>query len=145
MYEIVTDIEIKASPAQVWHALTDFQSYPRWNPSIRTIEGTAAKGQKLKVLFQPDGAFGMKFSAVVIASVLEKEFRWMGCFLFPAIFSGEHYFLIQPFAPNCSKLIHGERFSGLLSPIMQRLLAERNKVAYSAMNHALKAYVESKI
>jgi len=144
MYEIITDIEITGSPAQVWQALTDFQSYPRWNPSIRSIRGNAANGQKLKVFFQLHGSIGLKFWVVVISFVLEEELRWMGRLMFPALFSGEHYFLIQALAPNRSKLIHGERFFGLLSPIIRRLLAEPNKAAFIAMNKALKAYVESK-
>ena len=143
MYEIITDIEITGSPAQVWQALTDFQSYPRWNPSIRSIRGNAANGQKLKVFFQPRGSIVLKFWVVVISFVLEEELRWMGRLIFPALFSGEHYFLIQALAPNRSKLIHGERFFGLLSPIIRRLLAEPNKAAFIAMNKALKAYVES--
>ncbi len=145
MFEIVTNIEIGGSPAQVWRALTDFPSYPRWNPAIRSIEGLAAKGQRLRVFFRPDGAMGMKFWVVVLAAVLEKEFRWAGHLLVPGLFSGEHYFLITPLAPNRVKLIHGERFSGLLAPIVRRLLAKRNQAAYVAMNHALKAHVEEAI
>jgi len=142
MFEIVTHIEIGGSPAQVWRALTDFPSYPQWNPSIRSIEGSAAKGQRLKVFFRPDGAIGMKFWVDVLAVVLEEEFRWVGHLLYSGLFAGEHYFLITPLAPNRVKLVQGERFSGLLTPIVRRLLAERNKTAFVAMNEALKAYVE---
>ncbi len=84
----------------------------------------------------------MKFWVDVLAVVLEQEFRWVGYLLFSGLFTGEHYFLITPLAPNRVKLIQGERFSGLLAPIVRRLLAQRNKAAFVAMNQALKAYVE---
>jgi hypothetical protein len=141
MFEIVTHIEIGGSPAQVWRALTDFPSYPQWNSSIPSIEGFAAKGQRLKVFFRPYGAIGIKFW-VEIAVVLQREFRWTGHLLFSGIFAGEHYFLITPLAPNRVKLVHGERFSGLLSPIVRRLVAKRYEAVILAMNQALKAYVE---
>ena len=143
MYNVVTSIEIEGSSAQVWRALTDFSSYPRWNPSIRSIEGFAAEGQILKVLFQPDGAMAMKFRAIVLAVVAEKEFRWVGRLLFSGLFAGEHYFLIESVTSDRVMLIQGEHFSGLLAPLLFWVLEKLNKAGFVAMNQALKAYVES--
>ena len=143
MYEIVTNIEILGSPSQVWHALIDFPSYPQWNPAIRSIEGKAASGQNLRVVFKPEGSFvNMKFWVVISSFIAEQELRWIGRLLFPALFAGDHYFLIQPLSQNRTKLIHGERFSGLFKPIFWYLLAKRNKAAFIDMNQALKTYVE---
>jgi uncharacterized protein YndB with AHSA1/START domain len=33
--EIITEIEIDASPSQVWQVLTDFEKYLTWNHSSR--------------------------------------------------------------------------------------------------------------
>jgi uncharacterized protein YndB with AHSA1/START domain len=41
--EIITEIEIDASPSQVWQVLTDFEKYPTWNPFIKKISGIAAE------------------------------------------------------------------------------------------------------
>jgi uncharacterized protein YndB with AHSA1/START domain len=35
MKELHTEIEIDASAERVWDILTDFASYPQWNPFIR--------------------------------------------------------------------------------------------------------------
>lgn len=146
MYVINTAIEIEATPDKVWQALTDFQSYPNWNPSIRTIEGIPARGEKLKVFFNPEGSiFKMKFTVVLIICEPEKEFRWVGRLLFPALFAGDHYLIIEPIGPNRSKLIHGERFSGLLKPVFWFLLSRINTDAFNAMNSALKEHVETRI
>jgi len=40
------EIEIAASPEAVWNVLTDFESWPRWNPDVKSIsvEGDLAPG-----------------------------------------------------------------------------------------------------
>lgn len=145
MYEIITDIEIAGTPAQVWRALTDFQAYPQWNPAIRSIEGTAAVGQRLKITLNDDGPLELNFWVVVKCFIHEKEFRWFGQLLLPTLFAGEHFFIIQSLAPNRSRLIHGERFIGILKPIVWTILAKRNESNFITMNQALKAYVEGEL
>lgn len=144
MYEINTAIEIEAAPAEVWQALIDFQSYPNWNPSIPSIDGKPDKGEKLKVFYNPEGSFfKMKFTVELITCEPEREFRWIGRLLVAPLFAGDHYLIIEPIGPKRSKLIHGERFSGLLKPIVWFLLGKLNTDAFNAMNHALKDYVET--
>ena len=40
------EIDIAASPEAVWNVLTDFESWPRWNPDVKSIsvEGDLAPG-----------------------------------------------------------------------------------------------------
>ena len=144
MYEINTEIEIEATPAEIWQALTDFQSYPNWNPSIRSIDGIPARGEKLKVFYSPENSiFRMKFTVELITCEPDREFRWLGRLLFAGLFAGNHYLIIEPIDPNRSKLIHGERFSGLLKPVVWFLLANLNTDAFIAMNRAIKEHIES--
>ena len=140
MYEIITDIEITASPAQVWRALMDFQAYPQWNPSIRSIEGTAEVGSKLKVVLKYEGGMKLKIFVIVNGYIHEKEFRWHGQLLAQTVFAGEHFFIIHPLGPNHSRFIQGERFMGFLKPVVWSLLAKRNELNFITMNRALKAY-----
>jgi hypothetical protein len=39
MLEIRTEIDIEASPPRVWRALTDFKTFPDWNPFVLAVEG----------------------------------------------------------------------------------------------------------
>jgi len=143
MYELVTQIEIESSPARIWQVLTDFQAYPHWNPSIRSIEGIPARGEKIKVSYQPRDSFvNMKFTVEIINLERDREFRWLGLFLIQPLFAGDHYLIIEPVSQSRSKLIHGEIFSGLLKPVVWFLLAKLNKRAFEDMNLALKEYVE---
>lgn len=49
MKEIYTEIEIKAPEKQIWAILTDFTSFPSWNPFIRRISGEIREGSQLEV------------------------------------------------------------------------------------------------
>lgn len=146
MYVINTEIEINATSAKVWHALTDFPAYPDWNPSIRSVKGIPARGEKLRVVYQPEGSLvKLKFTVELVACEPEKEFRWVGRLLFPALFAGDHYLILETTGPNRTRLIHGEEFSGLLKPVVWFLLSKLNIDAFNAMNAALKIRVENKL
>ena len=48
--ELHSEIQIDAPAERVWKLLTDFDSYPQWNPFIRNIGGLPAPGERLEVL-----------------------------------------------------------------------------------------------
>jgi hypothetical protein len=93
--EIVTEIEINASPSRVWWVLTDFEKYQTWNPFIKKISGIPARNEKLEV-HMPDPRGGMMvFTPDVLVAERERELRWLGRSEGNA-FNGEHCFLIEP-------------------------------------------------
>lgn len=49
MKELRTEIEINASPNQVWEVLSDFGSYPTWNPFITEVCGVPKEGERLVI------------------------------------------------------------------------------------------------
>jgi uncharacterized protein YndB with AHSA1/START domain len=53
MKELHSQIEINASAERVWRLLTDFASYPQWNPFIRRISGELTTGERLEVRLEP--------------------------------------------------------------------------------------------
>src|SRR5919206_3637792 len=53
MKELHSQIEIDAPAERVWHLLTDFASYPQWNPFIRSISGEPRVGERLEVRIEP--------------------------------------------------------------------------------------------
>jgi hypothetical protein len=100
----------------VWSILTDFSSYPAWNPFITAAEGELRPGARLKITFAPPGRRPMTFYPVVLVAVQERELRWLGRMLIPGIFDGEHAFRLEPQAEAC-RFHHAERFSGFLLPL----------------------------
>ena len=143
MHEIKTKIEIASTPEQVWSILIDFIAYPQWNPFIRSINGVAKTGERLKVFVQPTGSKGMTFRPTVLVALPNQELRWLGHFLLPGIFDGELYFQIEPIAQNRVRFIQGEKFSGILVGLTKAKLEGETKSGFIAMNQALKLLAEA--
>jgi hypothetical protein len=141
-FQIHTEIEVNATPERIWEILTDFASYPEWNPFIRMIRGNPRAGERLIIRIQPKGAKGMTFRPRILCAEVGRELRWRGRVLFPGIFDGEHRFLIQPLADRKVLLQHSEEFSGVLVPFLRNILDRDTKRGFEEMNPALKARAE---
>lgn len=138
---IHTSIEINASPAQVWALLTDFDRYSEWNPFIKKIEGEIAVGNR----FQAEIG-NMKFKPVVLAFEKEKVFEWLGHLLIPGvIFDGQHKFELITNPDGTTTLHHSEKFTGILVPLMKKMLNNDTRAGFEAMNVALKKRAEGKM
>ena len=77
MKELYSEIEIQASDERVWKVLTDFASFPQWNPFIRRVIGEAQEGQRLKVYIQPSGADSITFRPTILKVEPNRELRWL--------------------------------------------------------------------
>jgi hypothetical protein len=142
MKQIETEIVINASPEKVWSVLTDFTSYPAWNPFIRSIEGEKRSGGRLRVSITPPGGGGMTFKPIVLTFDPQLQFRWKGKLGIAGIFDGEHYFQLSE-QNNTTRFVHGEKFSGVLVPFMAKIL-EKTSDGFQQMNLALKRKCETK-
>jgi hypothetical protein len=142
--DIKTAIVIEATPETIWTILTRVDDYPTWNPFIKSIKGTLKKGEKITVRIEPPDAKGMTFKPTILALETNKVFRWLGHFLFPGLFDGEHQFELIDNGNNTTTLIHSEKFSGILVPLLQKLLNDNTKRGFEAMNLKLKELSESK-
>jgi hypothetical protein len=143
MSTIQTEISIRATPEKVWGILTDFSSMPSWNPFIRAISGSATTGNRLSVTLSPPGQSAVTVKPTVLVAEPNRELRWLGTILNRWIFAGEHYFLLQRTSDGATWLTHGERFSGLLAPLVMRgRLLSATKEGFAAMNEALKRQSE---
>jgi hypothetical protein len=142
-YQLQTEIEIDAAPDQVWAILTDFTAYPEWNPFIKYIHGLPQHGARLEVRIQPSGARGMTFRPSVLMADAGRELCWLGRFLLPGLFDGEHCFVIEPLASGKVRFRQSEQFSGMLVPVFRGSLERDTKRGFEEMNQALKARVEA--
>ncbi len=143
-HQLQTEIEIDATPEQVWAILTDFAAYPAWNPFIKYIRGIPKPGTQLEVRIQPSGAKGMTFRPSVLIADAGRELRWLGRFLLPSVFDGEHRFEIEPLASGKVRFRQSEQFSGMLVPIFRGSLERDTKRGFEEMNQALKTRAEAK-
>ena len=143
MNTIQTQISIRATPDKVWGILTDFSNMASWNPFLRAISGSATPGSRLSITLSPPGQSTVTLSPTVLVAERNRELRWLGTVLSRWIFAGEHYFLLDGTSDGATWFTHGERFSGLLAPLIMRgqLLAATEQ-GFVAMNEALKRQSE---
>ena len=142
MKELRSEIEIQASAERVWQLLTDFASFPQWNPFIHRASGNLKMGERLEVNIQPSGASGMTFRPTVLKAEPNRELRWLGRLLIPGLFDGEHVFTIEPLGTNQVRFVQREIFTGLLVPLFARGLDTDTRRGFEEMNQALKARAE---
>lgn len=144
-YELRTDIEIDAAPRRVWEVLTDFASYPEWNPFIRIVRGIPEVGERLEIGIQPTGARGMTFRPRVLVAEAGRELRWRGRLLLPGVFDGVHRFVIKPLGATKVLFQHSEEFSGILVPLFRANLDRDTRRGFEEMNLALKQRAETRV
>ena len=145
MDQILTTIEIEASPARVWQVLTDFPAYPEWNSVLPQIRGEAVPGKRLQVWVRFVAGITVSFRPKVLHAEYERELRWQGRFLRSRLFAGEHSFVIEPLGNGRVLFLHDEVYSGLLVPVILPLIGGSNRRVFEVMNRELKARAESSL
>ncbi len=142
MREYLTRIDIAAPPARVWEVLTDFQAYPEWNPLIGSVEGIAALDQRVTVEVTP---LSRSYRVRIVAWEPPRKLAWRGWEILPVLFTGTHYFRLDPRPGGGTRLHHGERFTGWLSVLLRDSLLERMHQAFTHHDLILKQRVEERM
>jgi hypothetical protein len=139
---LYTSIVINATPAKVWEVLTNFNSYPDWNPFIRSINGTPAPANNFQVTLQPPNSKPILMKPRVLVFEQQKELRWIGSLGIPYLFDGEHVFRLEENSNGSTTLHHFERFRGILIPFLSTLIEKTTQEGFELMNAALKQRLE---
>lgn len=143
MKSLNTEIVINAPVEKVWSILTDFDSYPSWNPFIKSFEGKPTDGKKFKVTIQPPESKAMTFAPRCLKMEENKVFSWLGHFFIKGLFDGEHIFELVQIDKNKTKLIQKENFKGILVPLLWKQLDIKTRRGFEMMNEALKKKAEN--
>ena len=143
MKEIRSEVKIRASEEKAWSLLTDFSSFPQWNPFIRWAKGEAKVGARLQVRIQPSGASGMTFRPTVLKADPNRELHWLGRLLLPGLFDGEHIFQIEKLNEATIRFTQREIFTGILVSLLARSLDRDTLRGFEEMNLALKKRAEA--
>ena len=142
--EIKVETLIHAAPEKVWAVLTDFDSYPAWNPFIKSVQGKPEVGNKLTVTIMQSGDEGTTFKPKVLTAVPAKELSWLGRLLLPNIFDGAHKFELTDNRDGTTTFRQSEKFTGILVPFFKKQLENNTAKGFEGMNEKLKALAEKK-
>lgn len=120
MREVKTEVEIAATPEQVWQVITDVKNWDQWSPIIQKSEGETSLGSQLSITMVSEEGKGGKdgpfYQPTVTLFEPHRSFRWRAYMMNGFIFTNDKSFQIEPTANGC-KLIHREHFQGLMLPL----------------------------
>jgi hypothetical protein len=145
MKEIKNEIDINASPSQIWKVLTDFDHYSDWNPYIIKASGKALPGQTIHLTMLPPGGKQTTVKRILIVAELNKKLHWQGFYGMGGLFDEDSTFIIEEVEPNRIHLIQHATYNGFLVPFKWKNFSESAKAGFKVMIKALKAQVEKKI
>ncbi|MEJ1105878.1 MULTISPECIES: SRPBCC domain-containing protein [unclassified Kribbella] len=132
-----TEIEVDATPEQVWKVLADREAYPEWNPFIISSTGELTAGTTITNVLRDTQGKETTFTPELLAVVPNKELRWIGRIAFGGIFDGEHAFRLEELPGGRTRLIHEETFRGAAIPFTKSMLTKTIEPQFTAMNQAL--------
>ena len=138
-----TELEIDADAQRIWQLIRDFESYPRWNPSIRRARGRVAQGAVIDLwtAMLPVGP-NVHVRAEVLEAEAPRRLRWIGTILAPWMFTGEHRFILHPLEHGGNLLVQEETFRGLLVLALAPYLRWRITRLFERTSLALKQLAE---
>jgi hypothetical protein len=143
--QLASQIDIAATPAQVWLVLIDLAAYQEWNPFIVRAEGTVGTGDRIVLRMQPAVGRAVTVRPTILEAQEGSRLRWLGRLGLPGIMDADHSFTIEIREDGGVRLRQEERFRGILVPFLARSLERATLPAFHAMNEALKQRVEQAI
>jgi hypothetical protein len=106
-------INIKTQPDRVWALMTNAKDFPRWNSTVKSIEGTIAPGQMIKLVaaISPNRVFNLN----IVEFVPEKEMVWSEG---NAMFKGVRTYTLSPRPDGTTDFSMAEVYTGLMMPMI---------------------------
>lgn len=141
MKRVDSEIEIPASPEQVWSVLADIRNWPRWNRVMPRLEGELAEGRVVELELAVPGRRTSRRKPRLVRVADNRELRWRDQVLARQVFASEHWFTLEPTPGGC-RVRHGEQIGGWLAVFMGRKTLEQTARVLDLMNRDLKRRVE---
>ena len=106
-------INIKATADKVWAIMTNAADFPRWNSTVKSIEGKIALGQTIKLVavISPTRTFNLN----IIEFVPEKKMVWSDG---NAMFKGVRTYTVTPKPDGSTDFTMSEEYTGLMLPMI---------------------------
>jgi hypothetical protein len=146
---VQTQIVINAPAKEVRSVLYDFADYPKWNPFLVKVEGTAEEGKQIYVTVKEAGKPELTGDVTVVTATAT-QLSWTGTAAsqmesgsidigLPGVLSARHDFLIEEIGPGKTLFSNNDKLSGALVSLYS---SKGLEAGLNAMNDALKKRVE---
>jgi hypothetical protein len=145
MRRLAAALDIDAPPERVWEQLTDFSSFPSWNPFIRHAFGDLQVGSKLTITLKL-GRAERTFKPTLSKFEPNRELRWLAQVGPKGLFDVERIFQCEPLPDGRTRFAQSEICTGLFEPVLfiGGKLEKDILRGYQDFAHAIKERVEKK-
>jgi hypothetical protein len=105
---------IQSSPKRIWALLTNAADFPRWNSTVKSIDGNIVQGEKIKLVANaaPERVFNLAISEFTP----EKRMVWRDGAA--PMFTGIRTYTLTPQADGSTDFEMVEVFSGIMMPMI---------------------------
>ena len=141
MQQLDAFTDIDAPPEKVWAIITDFSSFPQWNPFIVRASGELRAGGRLHVTLKVPDMRAVSFRPRLQAVEPGREMRWRGVTVLPGLFDGTHSLTVEPLPDGRSRFRTHENVTGVLLPFLGKVM-RRTQSGFELMAAAVKARAE---
>ncbi len=113
-------INIKSHPDKIWSLLTNAKDFPRWNSTVKNIDGTISLGEKIQLrsTIAPKRIFKLKVSECIP----EQTMVWRDGSA--PMFQGVRTYRLKPKSDGSTDFLMHEMFSGLMLPMIAKSLPD---------------------
>jgi hypothetical protein len=112
---------ISATPERIWGLLTDAAAYQGWNPSVISLDGRIATGERIKLVStaNPKRAFSLTVSDVQP----ERKMVWSSGMPL-GLFKGVRTLALRPLGNGQTDFEMEEIYSGPLAPLITKSIPD---------------------
>jgi hypothetical protein len=145
MEQIVTKTFVDTSFMRIWKILTDFSSYPEWNPLVREALGIKRRGNRLTLRVAHSQNSTMVYRPYIVEIEWGQRLVLQGnVFRFSGSIRAEHFLLIERISSYESvQLTQRHVFHGTAASVGWNRFAPPLYERIQKMNEALKKRAES--
>lgn len=136
-------IEVEAPAERVWEVVTDFASYPQWNPFIVRAEGILVEGARLRITIRAPGYRSITFKPHVLRVVAGRELTWLGRTFLPGLFDGRHSLTVEPLDESRARFRTHEEVTGILLPVLGNVM-RASQQGFEQFSAAVKVRAEQR-
>lgn len=142
MIELYDQIDIYAPKETIWEIVTDFESYPEWNPSLDSVSGKFALGETITFTLQQNNQQTMSSSMTINEIIPYERFTLQGKFIFSPLLKYRFIVSLEPIQHNKTSLTQAILFSGLLVKLLGKTYDTHQTSLLQNMNKRLKTLAE---
>jgi hypothetical protein len=139
MTEYAVTRAIDASADKVWALLTDAGGFTSWNPTIVSLEGTIAVGERIKLVSTVNPKRAFKLNVVEMSK--PTKMVWSDGMPL-GLFKGERTFTVSAQPGGGTEFTMREAYTGLLAPLITKSIPDMTE-SFEQFADGLKKAAES--